>query len=149
VIRQPPPENDASAFFSAFEEKVRRHLLAFYRSCDGLSWPDVRNGYFIEPFRRLVTSGERGEPEEVIVHSSSSPRKVLVFGSDGGGGRFLIDLSNSQVFHVTNGHLAQKSLKVEERQIRLIANNFEDFLLRLEEDLRAFIAGDTVHPFIA
>jgi hypothetical protein len=58
-------------------------IATFYRTCDGLSLPDVWNGYFIHP-TRFTLNLERG-PLSV---SGPLACQILVFGSDGGGGLF-------------------------------------------------------------
>ena len=75
-------------------------LTIFYSKCDGLSWPDVHVGYFIQPLRRLSES-----------HGSSMPTairgpiagKVLTFGSTGGGDLFAIRMSNKDVIFLPPG----------------------------------------------
>lgn len=127
---------------------LRDELLAFYGSCDGLSWPDVHNGIFVESVERLSCAKERGEPDKLVVRDSDQIIRILVIGSDGGGNRFCIDESNGRVWRVSGGLLENRVLEADSKTVVLVAASFLQFLNRLREDLRAFINGDQEHQFV-
>jgi len=148
VIRPPSPSLEPERVRSGLPPHIRHQLIKFYKCSDGLSWPDVRNGLFIESFDRLVTAGERGEPDELFVRGSTERRGIIVFGTDGGGGRFCIDQTTGRILHVAGGEVLEKRLEVDSGQVSGVADDFVGFLVRLQGDLRAFVEDDREHQFL-
>ncbi|MGB4773627.1 MAG: SMI1/KNR4 family protein [Daejeonella sp.] len=113
----------------------------FYKLCDGIMMPDVYNGYFIDTLERLSTTDVRGEPSQIL----DSSVDILVFGSDGGGGRFAIDHKSGEVYYLPSGGSIRYGvfsfLSSKDAPI-LIAKNFNYFIERLLNDVRAFLQED-------
>ena len=115
-------------------------LDELYRGFDGLSWPDVHVGYFIDTAIRAASAPERGEPV-VVLGETTFP--VHVFGSDGGGGRFALGLNDGAVFYLPSGAVREGRF-FEDRASR-VRRTAGSLLGLLRDHLRAFVLGEDVH----
>ncbi|HEX5222872.1 MAG TPA: SMI1/KNR4 family protein [Verrucomicrobiae bacterium] len=149
VIHSPAAPRNLESLTAGMPTGVRQQLKEFYGQCSGLSWPDVGNGLFIESSDRLLTNQERDEPNELLVRGSSKTAKILVLGTDGGGGRFCIDRVTGKIIHVVTGTLSANRLEAESNQVSIVAEDLNGFLSRLQADLRAFINDDREHQYLA
>lgn len=110
---------------------------AFYELCDGISCPDIWNGYFIHT-TKLALRSLRTWPVEI---SGPIACKILVFGSDGGGGLFAMQMDGPgkilylPVDGVTGDAVFDGSLN----PVKFISHDFFGFLDRVLADFRAFI----------
>lgn len=75
---------------------------------------------------RVASVAERGEPTLV---EGGRPIAIHVFGSDGGGGRFALGVSDGAVYYRPS--------------------SVSDFLDRLKTDIEAFVRGDRNHEYMA
>ena len=118
-------------------------LDELYRGFDGLNWPDVHVGYFIDTASRAASAPERGEPV-VVVGETTFP--VHVFGSDGGGGRFAVGLNDGAVFYLPSSGAVREGRFFEDRasRVRRTARSLPAFLGLLRDHLRAFVLGEDV-----
>lgn len=112
-------------------------LVAFLQECNGLSFPDVHVGYFIHSVEQMLHGFRSGEPRQV---SGNEPLTVLVFGSDGGGGRFALQVQGGcAVFYLPVGAVRDGVFDGKHTAIRRLAPDFPEFLRLLLADLRAFV----------
>jgi hypothetical protein len=112
-------------------------LVAFLRECDGLSLSDVHVGYFIHSVEQILQGFRSGEPRQV---SGVDPLTILVFGSDGGGGRFALQaVEGDAVLYLPVGAVRDRVFDGSRTAIRTLAPDFPSFLRLLLADLRAFV----------
>ena len=123
-------------------------LAKLFRACDGLSLPNVYNGYFIDPAIRVQSAAARGEPGMIVGNSDMS---VHVFGSDGGGGRFALGLGDGAVYYlpswggVYDGQFIEDSVT----RVRKVADSVMEFLWRLHQDVHAFVERNQGHTYMS
>lgn len=121
-------------------------LLAMYRQLDGLSLPDVHNGYFIHSVELVLRGLDGGEPRRI---TGELARPILVFGTDGGGGRFAIGADgDGEILHLGEGQVEDSVFDGADGRSRLISSSLGIFLEQLLEDTEAFIRGDEDWQFL-
>lgn len=110
----------------------------FYRICDGISINDVWNGYWLFGFDDILRRYELGEVNKV-----EGVGDVLVFGGNGGGGRFALCLGvNNQILYLPSGGAVRSSLwstNVDYYAPQVLAEEFTVFLTLLLNDVKAFV----------
>lgn len=112
-------------------------MLAFYLTCDGASFPDAWNGYFIHSLEHIFGTLERGEPARV---EGSLSREVLVLGSDGGGNMFAMSRAKKpEVLYLPLSGVTDSVYSEGGLPMRVLAPDFFDFLHRLKLDIEAFV----------
>lgn len=117
---------------------------SFYACCDGLSLPDVRNGYFIQSIAKLGVSRPDSDPNEVIGEFAGA---VLAFGSMGNGGLFVVRRIESDVLYLPPGPLHDGVYDGRQTQVKRLAPDLNTFLGLLLDDVKAFVR-DTPHQYI-
>jgi hypothetical protein len=115
----------------------KSQLMEFYINCDGLDLPDIYNGYFIDSAEKLLTSYRGSEPTKMIGHAGEED--ILVFGGDGGGGRFAIKTVDGSVLYLPLDSVHSKLYEGDPRKVKRLANSFYEFLIRLHDDVQNFI----------
>lgn len=122
-------------------------LDILYDAFDGLSLPDVHVGYFIDSVSRAGTASQRGEPTAL---ANDQQLQVHVFGSDGGGGRFAVGLNDGAVYYLPSSGAVREGNFHEDinAHVRRVAASVSDFLIRLREDIHAFVEGNNEHEFM-
>lgn len=127
---------------------VPPQLEDLYRIFDGASLPDVHVGYFIDEAGRVASAPQRGEPS-VVAGDPDVP--IHVFGSDGGGGRFAIGVSDGAVYYLPSSGAVREGRYIQDDRspVRQVAPNVGGFLSRLQEDIHAFVHGETSHEYMA
>jgi hypothetical protein len=129
-------------------------LKELYAACDGMSLPDVYNGYFIDAAARVATAPHRGEPRWIVrdwkTRRFAERMPIHVFGSDGGGGRFAVGLRDGAVrFLPSSGAVREgKFIEGEWSRARRVGLNVRLFLARLLLDIRAFVRGKRGHVYL-
>jgi hypothetical protein len=121
-------------------------LADFYTRCNGLSMPDIQNGYFIHPIERVLAGFKGRDPNKAAIDGNISP--ILIFGSDGGGGLMALRLPNAGIYHLSVGTVRNRIFRYSARQIQLGAD-FTAFLMRLRDDAQNFINQNHDWNFIA
>ena len=97
-------------------------------------------GYFIHPFDLRVTGFDRGEPRQLTGPLAGA---IVVFGTDGGGGRFAPSAKGAgEILYLGEGAVHGVSFDGPKRGARLLCRSFDDFLERLLADTEAFVRGD-------
>lgn len=122
-------------------------LRDLYAECDGFSLPDIHVGYFADSLSRLASASRRGEPSWV---SNRGRAEILVFGSDGGGGRFVVELEMGAILYLpSDGGVRDRVYEeVPQLPVRVLAPNVEAFALLLLADVRAHVMGTENHGFM-
>ena len=145
VALSPPDPASLEALIARAGLDPRAPIIAFYRACGGLSLPDVYNGYFI------------GSPDQLLGTLVDEPRRladpfscdILVFGWDGGGGRFALGTTgDGQVLHLGDGAVRDGVFDGEDA-VRVVAPDFPSFLERLLADVEAFVRDDRKWEYLA
>lgn len=112
-------------------------LVHFYRHCGGVSLPDVHVGYFVHPPELVVRGRQQGEPQRL---TGTYDRAVIVFGSDGGGGRFVIGTDgDGEVLYLGEGRVEDAVYDGWNGDVRVLSESLNGFLDRLLADVEAFI----------
>ena len=132
----PPASSESLALLSADAGlDADSALLGFYRHCGGVSLPDVWNGYSVHPPELVVRTLSLSGPRRI---TGPHARQVVPFGSDGGGGTFLIGTGKSEeVLYV--GAAAVEDVTMDGETAEVVAESFTEFLERLLEDTEAFV----------
>ena len=122
-------------------------LLDFYISCNGLSWADVYNGYFINAIEDLHGKRQTNDlmPSEV---KGKLKGRIIVFGSDGGGALFAIRKSEKDILYLPAGRVENGIYDDTAGNVRIIGGTFSEFLEKLLRDLRAFVLDEEGHIYI-
>jgi hypothetical protein len=122
-------------------------LDQIYNAFDGLSLPDIHIGYFIDSASRTASAPERGEPS-FIVCDTELP--IHVFGSDGGGGRFAVGLSDGAIYYLPSSGSVRDGKYIADcaSKVRRLSSNVSGFLDLLRKDIHAFVQDEKGHRFM-
>lgn len=127
-------------FVSGAGLNPRSPLAAFYDACSGVSLPDVHVGYFIHEPGLVLRGLEGGEPRRL---TGPYAREILVFGTDGGGGRFALGADgDGEVLYLGDGAVHDAVFDGVYGQVRTLAPDLRAFLNRLLADVEAFVRGE-------
>jgi hypothetical protein len=113
-------------------------LISFYSRSDGASFPSLWNGYFIHPVRLLL----RVREDIPVRVEGSLTREILPFGSDGGGNLIALSLGQQKkdVLYLPHGRIKDRTYRDSPPMLmKVLAEDFDEFLDRLLKDLRAYI----------
>lgn len=143
----PQGSNEVRPPLKRLPSEIPDALKALYSEFDGLSMPDVHVGYFIDPASRVVSASERGEPEHM---ANSNNCRFRVFGSDGGGGRFVVEILNGAVLYLPSSGLVRDKgfYPVPESPVRHLSASVNGFLRLLFNDVHAFVCDDRDHRYM-
>ena len=122
-----------------FKTSTPLSLVIFYQSCGGLDLEDLSNGYFIHSPEIILQGLESGEPTSI---SGRYAGPIIVFGSDGGGGRFSLRLeeNDSEVLYLpSSGSVYSSVYNGEQNSVQIKCGNFNSFLEILKADLSHYI----------
>lgn len=115
----------------------RSPLVALYRVCAGVSLPDVHVGYFVHAPGLVLRGLEGGEPTRL---TGPYARDVLVFGTDGGGGRFALGAGGEgEVLHLGEGAVHDAVFDGVYGRVKTLAPDPNAFLARMLADVEAFV----------
>lgn len=115
-------------------------FISFFEQCDGLNLPDVYVGYYIHTLEGILRGIENGEPVRI---SEPIDCKIIVFGSDGGGGRFAMRVDeHNEVLYLPVGAVYHGTFDGQTRHIKLLSDDFIGFLKRLKSDIKSFIENE-------
>jgi hypothetical protein len=125
-------------------ENIPAQLEPLYRSADGLSFPDVCGGYFLDSASWVASAQSRGEPASV---AGNSTMPVRVFGSDGGGGRFVLRLDDGSVYYLPSSGAVREGVYDHDDVAvpRRLAETVLEFMWKLKDDVDAFVRDDQGH----
>jgi hypothetical protein len=147
-IRTPSPAAELERLRRAVAD-VPPQVMEYYSLCDGAALPDVQNGYFLHSIKTVLTARDIGEPNAV---SGPNAGKVLVMASDGGGGRFAVRLSEPVgeiIYLPSDGGLYDGVFNGTMARVVVVAADLAGFVLRLSEDVKAFVRGDEGWKYLA
>jgi hypothetical protein len=120
-------------------------LDAFFRVSDGLSWPDVRNGYFIKHRDEIGRIPDEYDPTMIDGHIGGS---IIVVGSSGGGALFTVRKTIGDIVLLPNGRIEKNTYYDSDGNARVVASDFHAFAGLLLDDLRAFVTNDEGHIYV-
>lgn len=134
----PPADPTALAeFTSGAGLDPRSPLVGFYSACSGVSLPDVHVGYFIHEPSLVLRGLEGGEPRRL---TGPYAREILVFGTDGGGGRFALGAGgDGEVLYLGEGAVHDAVFDGVDGQVQTLAPDLHAFLRRVLADVEAFV----------
>ena len=121
-------------------------LEDLYQELDGVSLPDVQNGYFLKSLSNLI-EGIRGK--EPVSVSGEIEGSILVFGSTGGGQKIAIFQDDKSILLLENGLVENGVFHAENHSVKIIARSFEGFLDKLLQDVDAFVNDSLDYSYIA
>jgi hypothetical protein len=127
---------------------VPEALRPLYAVCGGASMPDVWNGYFIHSADKLALNKQRGLPTRI---AGTPPIEIAVFGSDGGGGSYVLGLADGAVHYLPSwGGFVENNIYIGDDKIGTprISNSVIGFLQRLLADVEAFVHQRDGHVYI-
>lgn len=146
------PQGTNVVFAPALREEVLRGLRAlnledsslreFYSECDGLSLPDVQNGYFINRVAQFARNWERSD---WVRRVDGFGEEFITIGSMGGGELFVLGLESGHTF-VLPGGLIEES--IYHGPVVPLGGGLTSLMDRIASDFGAFIAGDAEHEFL-
>jgi hypothetical protein len=137
VIHPAPTESIVESLIAKTGLPRSSSIPTFYRRCNGLSLPDVHVGYFVHGVELILDGLAKGEPTRVMDHEGLS--RIIVVGTDGGGGRFASRMDVEDIVYLPVGAVHDSVFDGKATPIRRLASNFPDFLELLLGDLRALV----------
>ena len=124
---------------------VARQIGEFFSVCDGISWPDVRNGYFIVRGDEIGKVKNDSVPTSIVGELAG---RVLQLGSNGGGMLFVTRRTSGEVLALPPSGIYDNVYDNSDGRARMIAADFDGFLSRLKDDLQAFVAWRSDFDYI-
>ncbi|MBL0886357.1 hypothetical protein [Myceligenerans indicum] len=116
-------------------------LDALYQVIDEVCLPGVHIGYWIHPAEWLSEAEDRRYPTSVVAEGMT--REVVTFGSDGGGGLFVLALDCGEILHVYSTETGNETRSVEP-VLRQVAPDLDAFLRKLLDVVDELVeTGDT------
>lgn len=140
------PPNDYIEQFKAIAA-LPPSAVTFYKNCDGVSLPDVQNGYFIHGAEVIALNSS--EPLEIVDVRTQAAIPILVFGSTGGGGRFAMNLETGEVLLLSDGLVMNRVFEATGANVVCVASDWDEFMERLLDDVEAFVIDKPNHIFMA
>ena len=122
-----------------------RWLASLYCACDGLSFPDIHNGYFLKPLWRVISFDRSSEPDIVVLDREI---RVLPFGSMGDGSLFVVQCEQGGVMLLPPGSLNDGRYDGRGTKVSEVATTVPHFLELLLADLTAFVNDDNQHTYL-
>lgn len=141
-----PPSAGAVALLAEAGLAGIEGLTDLYTACNGVSMPDVHNGYFIKPLRRVLKCAPSSEPSTILLEDAIA---VLPLGSTGGGSLFVAEREGGRVLHLPPGPLHEGRYDGRHINVRVVAESIPSFLDLLINDAEAFVHGDQGHRYLA
>jgi hypothetical protein len=111
---------------------VHSDLIEFYGAIQGVSLPDLGNGYFVHTPDTVANPARFGFPNTV---SGALNGRIAVFGSDGGGGLLAVQRSDGRVYRLSGGSLNGTAYDVENFGVEMLAPDLWTFLVNLRHEL--------------
>ncbi len=148
TIRLPKNKDIVNLYLSNIGYSNNKSLLNFYLACDGLSWPDVYNGYFINSIEKL-NEKEQLQKEIPVKVTGIYEDSIIVFGSDGGGEYFAIRKNHDDILKLLIGPVHNGIYDGNSGKVRIIGETLSEFLERLLADLKAFVLNEDGHTYLS
>jgi hypothetical protein len=138
-LASPATLEDLASLKARFSGRDLTQLLSFYSRSNGATFPDLWNGYFIHPVRLLL----RAREDIPVRVEGSLSREILPIGSDGGGNLIALSLGlQKDILYLPHGLIEDRIYRDSPpMRMKVLAEDFDGFLNRLLEDLRAFVDG--------
>ena len=146
LIRSASSQDDVREILKAHGYTRDDQLTDFFRSCDGISWPDVNRGYFVEPLASIEKQFSESMPRSI---TGSSDRTIIQIGSNGGGNLFAADCATGAILLLPTGRIVDNVYDDSDGRVRKVAGNMVQFAERLARDLKAFVDDATDYEYLA
>jgi hypothetical protein len=130
VSATPQAGQEAVQTLSGYE--VPAELLQFFARVESVSLPDLDNGIYIHTADSVADGLAGNQPTEVV---GALNERVVVFGSDGGGGLVAMTIPNGSVLMLRNGALMGPRYEVEESGVQMLSDGLWGFLESIRADL--------------
>ncbi len=121
-------------------------LLHFYEECDGISWPDVHNGYFLRGLSEIAGPLQDGMPVAILADET---KPIIVIGSTGGGSLFAVDMISSEMLLLPVGKIVDGVYEDPTHRVSVVGGNMVSFAERLQDDLKAFVTCRHGYKYLA
>jgi hypothetical protein len=118
---------------------VPEELLEFYRQVSAVELPDVHIGFFIHRLSQVLDNERNGTPVSAPTLTDSG---IVVFGSDGGGALFALEVSGSPVYLLPTGAVRDGVYVGGLESPRIVAEDLPEFLDWLLAAVQGFAKGD-------
>ncbi len=122
-------------------------LFHFYNVCNGLSWPDVHNGYFVDSIESLAAAHSKSYAVNRI--RGEEDFEVAPIGSMGGGELFVLRKDNGNLLLLPPGSIVDRIYDNTDAQATTVAPTFTAFTKRLLEDLEAFVHDTDEYSYLS
>lgn len=121
-------------------------LEEFYLMSDGISLPDIQNGYFLKSLSDFIEGIQGKEPISI---SGEIKGQILVLGSTGSGQKIVFFKKDKSILLLENELVKHEIFYATNKSIKVIAISFEEFLNKLLQDVDAFVNDIQDHIYIA
>ncbi|MGW1916964.1 hypothetical protein ACWCQS_41370 [Streptomyces sp. NPDC002076] len=111
---------------------VPEDLLQFYARVESVSLPDLGNGIYIHSADSVADGMAGNQPTEVVGDVTA---RVVVFGSDGGGGLVAMTVPDGRILMLRDGVLLGPRYEVEESGVQMLSDGLWGFLESVRADL--------------
>src|SRR4029078_2016519 len=118
---------------SAFQGQLPFALHPFYLVCDGVSMPDVHNGYFLDRASQVVCAQDFDLPMRIQLLDTTLIA-VRVFGRDGGGNMFALGENDGAIYLLPNAGVESGTYFEDKPGVRRLAGGLIEFLWMLHTD---------------
>jgi hypothetical protein len=139
MILPPNESKSLDLLTGAFEEAIPPQILEFYTYCSGLELGEIHNGYWVFTIPFLLDGIKDGSFPTKITDQEGT-YSVLTFGKDIGGSYLASCLGDSEeILYLRTGAVIEGVYDGEWNPVVHLADNFHEFLLRLLEDIKAYV----------
>ncbi|RAG80347.1 hypothetical protein DN069_38640 [Streptacidiphilus pinicola] len=107
-------------------------LLQFYSRVESVSLPDLDNGFFIHSADSVADGMAGGQPTEVV---GAIDERIVVFGSDGGGGLCALTIPDGRFLVLRGGALVGPRYDVDESGVQSLPGGLWGFLESIRAEL--------------
>ena len=121
-------------------------IAEFYCYCDGLSWPDVANGYFI--YKRADFGMAKNEYDPTSIEGDLGG-EISVLGSTGTGVLFARRNEDGRILSLPPSKIKANVYDNTDSRAKVVAGSLNEFFLKLTEDLNAFVEDEAGHSYLA
>jgi hypothetical protein len=123
-------------------------LDEFYSVCNGFTWSNIFNGYFLMASSELGMVADRYTPTK-LKSADGSYSDVFMIGSKGGGEMFVVKIETGEIMMLPGSRFESENVYDDwnDRTV-CVASDFNSFLDVLLSDLTAYVKGDLDHQFV-
>lgn len=124
---------DSSIIETVYGDELPQTLVRLYGVVREVQLPDLGNGYFISPIEYVLKARDNELP---IRAPEITDDIIYAFGSDGGGGLFVVPASGTPVYLLPPGAVHSNVYRSVGLVPQRVADDVDGFLKYLEAELR-------------